>query len=168
MKRIIASIALLLAMVANAGPFGYEMGQKIEGEPDDESTDGVLVKDVKNPPDPFTTVRLAYTEKVGLCRIHAFVGESILSQEYGDALEVFLRLFYQLQRKYGEPEVHGIPMPRNVDKKTVWRSNADSIKEIRLMMIMEQVTLTYVFSNEEQCVEEATNTDSLDPIQQLL
>ena len=64
MKATIASIALLLAMVANAGPFGYEMGQKIEGEPDGVASDiGSNYKELQNPPPPFDRVLAFYTDR---------------------------------------------------------------------------------------------------------
>ena len=62
MKAIIASIALLLAMVANAGPFGYEMGQKIEGEPDEQTDDGEYVRRIYHDvPPPFRAHVFDYT-----------------------------------------------------------------------------------------------------------
>ena len=72
MKATIASIVALLAMVANAGPFSYEIGQKIEGEPAGVTYDtGNSYRIMLNPPPPFEELAAFYTEEAGACAVLA-------------------------------------------------------------------------------------------------
>lgn len=74
MKATIATIVLLLAMVANAGPFGYEMGQKLRGKPNGSASDiGLSYKDMWNPPAPFKRVLAFYTEETGVCAVKGII-----------------------------------------------------------------------------------------------
>ena len=74
MKTIIASIvALLLATAANAGPFGYKMGQKIEGEPDGVAADTGLSYKEMEPPGPFNRLLVFYTDTTGTCAVKSII-----------------------------------------------------------------------------------------------
>ena len=106
MKNTIASIALLLAMVANAGPFGYEMGQKIEGEPDGYATDsGVGFKYMVNPPAPFESVVAFHTEEAGVCGVRGNIDIVNFHNDSGGAKhrERADWLAVEIAAKYGEP-----------------------------------------------------------------
>ena len=105
MKNTIAIIvALLLATVANAGPFGYEMGQKIEGEPDGQTDDGLSYITVESPPNPFDTLMVYYTEQTGLCQIRAFIDVDETADSYGYShREKTDWLAEQIEAKYGKP-----------------------------------------------------------------
>ena len=59
MKTTIATIVALVAVTAYAGPFGYEMGQKIEGGFWETTRSGLTVSYRDNVQEPFE--RLHYT-----------------------------------------------------------------------------------------------------------
>ena len=144
MKAIIASIVALLAMLANAGPFGYEMGQKIEGEPDDYTdTDGISFRHIEqNLPAPFTSLELGYTPNVGLCRIIAYV-------DTDDYEAQFSKLRGRITDKYGEPT-------SDVDGTLGWSINVDNLYLILLHKPANPAltAVTYIFTNRGVCEAE--------------
>lgn len=155
MKAIIATIVALLAMVANAGPFGYEMGQKIEGEPDRIQQNGWHRRIItSNLPAPFTQLGLGYTPSVGICQVTAAVRTD-------DYKAQFYELKTLLTEKYGEPEETIFEWGERAGwSKSGWRPlNRNNIAYISLMLseslLDTQITiLNYTFTNNMDCVAE--------------
>ena len=156
MKAIIASIALPWAMVGNAGPFGYEMGQKIEGEPDEQTDDGEYVRRIYHDvPLPFTELSLQYTPNAGLCRLFASI-------DADDCEAQFRRIRRRLTDKYGEPSY-------DVAADAQWHNvNVDNIDGILLMSGFRVVLAMYVFTNYDDCEAEAAAMRQNDGLQQVL
>ena len=177
MKRtIIASIALLLAMVANAGPFGYEMGQKIDGEPDGFASDaGVTFKFMPDPPAPFRDVLAFYTEETGVCAVR---GNIDIVNYRRDRLGVEHReradwLAGEIEAKYGEPgllidelnddafwsEPHWwLKSIENNERKYGYEwlffGLLDNIWRIKIGIEYGSVNLIYHFVNTDQCTDQ--------------
>ena len=145
MKRIIASMR---QRKRSAGPFGYEMGQKIEGEPDGIRRDGTYYKLItQNVPAPFTTLHLTYTPNAGLCGIGALVATD-------DYEAQFSKLREMLADKYGEPIVDS-------DRDLSWFDvNVDNIAMLILRKEptykSETLILICQFTNLGDCQAEAT------------
>lgn len=87
-----------------AKPFGYEMGQKIEAEPDGVAESGVMVKFItQNPPAPFTKLVLSYTPNAGL----GVVSGRITTESVDEYFTHFAILLFYLKDQYGEPDRKG-------------------------------------------------------------
>ena len=153
MKAIIATIVALLAMVANAGPFGYEMGQKInEGEPNEDGKYYTTI--THDVPAPFTSLGLIHMPNAGLCAIYAVVE----TDDYVFQFRVLRRL---LTDKYGEPtfieeEGQGI-MWRGREPALASILEGDNINHVVLSMREgSQFTgVAYHFTNYDDCEAEA-------------
>ena len=148
-KRIVAPIVMLLAMVARAGPFGYEMGQKIEGEPYPvPGIEGTLGQ-TRDAPAPFDSLTLYYTPTIGLCIVSASlnnVGDEEIKGHFDE-------LRSDLTRVYGEPTTSS-------ESFNGWRSKSsydDNVSNVTLHIIRGSLVLLYEFSNSGDCVEEAAN-----------
>ena len=146
MKAIIVSVVLLLAMVASAGPFGYEMGQKIEDDPHRIQNGWHHRIITSNLPAPFTRLALDYTPIVGLCRVRAFV-------ETDDYAAQFYRLLDVHVDKYGKPtHVPGSEEPL----VALWFDvNVDNVAVISLNTLWSALSVTYAFTNALDCNAEA-------------
>ena len=151
MKIIIATIvALLLATVANAGPFGYAMGQKIEGEPDGTAVSGHSVSIRDNAPKPFGRLELFHTPKAGLCRVHA-IGADVERSHYRGLISL-------LTDEYGEPSF-------DTADSTTWRNppNDDNIYSIHLRIMdlddSSHLRLHYTFTNHRDCRKEVLTAE---------
>jgi len=157
MKRAIASIMLLLAMVANAGPFGYEMGQQIEGEPDAITKEGEQTKWVShNVPAPFTNLLLVYMPNAGLCKLSA----SVVADDYDVQFD---KLRVRLADKYGEPDVM-------TTRDSLWFDVGDDIGSILLHRDTARgfSTVMYIFTNYGDCDAEAAAMRQKDGLQDVL
>ena len=178
MKRAIASIVALLAMVANAGPFGYEMGQKIEGAPDEEqAADGRSYRFVEDVHNPFSTIAVYYTAQTGVCEIRAFIAIDADSDSYGTQhRERADWLAEQIEAKYGKPtNTFDVLSPGSIwSESKYWlmgiRKNEryytyfwtdppypNEIESISVQVMFGLVQLGYQFSNFSQCVSDAEN-----------
>jgi len=175
MKRAIASIALLWAMAANAGPFGYEMGQKIEGEPDGVAYDsGNSYKELQNPPPPFDNVLAFYTDEAGVCTVAANMDVPFFIDDDSGAEHRQLTdgLARRIEAKYGEPtefvdelidgSVFSSPhhwletiYTGERDYYYTWKlpSEPDNILRIHLIVEYHNIRLVYHFANYKQCQE---------------
>ena len=157
MKNTIASIVALVTVVANAGPFGYEMGQKIEGEPGFVTKEGVQRKLVtQDVPAPFTSLILTYMPNTGLCRLTAFVDS--------DGYHIqFDKLRVRLRDKYGEPD------DTNPDS-TLWYNVDDDIDTISLGRYTADgiSMLMYTLTNHGDCEAEAAAMRQKDGLQDVL
>lgn len=173
MKLTIASSALLSAMVANAGPFGYEMGQRIEGEPDGTAYDtGNSYRVMLNPPPPFEEVVAFYTEEAGVCSVLANMDVPLFLDDDSGAehRDMANGLADQIKAKYGEPtefvdelidgSVSRLPHNWLHTIKTNERqcfydwtlpSKPDNIHAIRVTVEYHNIRLTYHFANYKQC-----------------
>ena len=148
MKAAIASIVALSAMVANAGPFGYEMGQKIEGEPHLIKQNGWHSRVItSNLPAPFTMLILYYMPNAGLCQIAAYAA----SDDYG--AHVFSKLEVRLTDKYGEPALKRTP------REIAWHHV--NVEDIGAILLFEEdrpkfySAVSYQFTNYYDCKAEA-------------
>ena len=174
MKAIIAYIvALLLATVANAGPFGYEMGQKIEGKPDGVTYDsGNSYRTMPNPPAPFEEVVAFYTNEAGVCGVIAnmdvpFFIDDDSGTEHRQLADGLAR---RIEAKYGEPTEFvdeliddSIFRKPNYWLKTIstgerdyyyaWQlpSEPDNILRIQVVVEYHNIRLLYHFANYKQC-----------------
>jgi len=143
-KRIIASIR---QRKRSAGPFGYEMGQKVEGEPHYTMPDGTYTRIIThNVPAPFMELHLTYTPNAGLCGIMASVDTDAYDAQ-------FSKLRGMLTAKYGKP----IAIE---EERLVWGNvNVDNIGEI--LLVKEPASelgtpiVAYAFTNLRDCLAEA-------------
>ena len=157
MKTTIATIALLLATAASAGPFGYEMGQKIEGEPDGIYSSAISYKFIThNVPAPFTRLVLEYTPNAGLCHLLA----SVTTGFYHKAQ--FGRIGLALRDKYGVFSVSD-------EESLFWSDvNVDNIYMISLRRHESSMDLFYIFTNYGDCSAEAKTIRKKDGLQDVL
>lgn len=147
MNRAIASIALLFGVAANAGPLGYEMGQRIEGDPDGR-IEGALIK-MEDAPAPFDSLTLHYTPTVGVCMVSASLDDK-LDMGDGGLKGRFDALRSELTHQYGEPTTSS-------KSYVVWRKSLyDGDVSTVALSLFRQLNLSYTFSNFSDCVEEAT------------
>ena len=151
MKETITTIvALLLATVANAGPFGYAMGQKIEGEPDGTAVSGLSVSHRDNAPAPFDRLELIHAPKAGLCRVHAKGGDVERSH--------YRALISLLTDEYGEPS-------SDTTNSITWRKppNDGNIYSIHLRImdldVSSHLMLHYEFTNHRDCRKEVLTAE---------
>lgn len=173
MKATIASIMLLWAMVANGGPFGYEMGQKIEGEPDGVAYDtGNSYRIMPNPPAPFEEVVAFYTKEAGVCTVIANMDVPFFIDDDSGAehREMADGLADQIKAKYGEPTEFVDELIDNSlyrrpsfwlktistgerDYYYTWKltSKPDNILEIQVIVEYHNIRLAYYFANNKQC-----------------
>ena len=174
MKATIAIIvALLLAMVANAGPFGYEMGQKIEGEPDGVAYDsGNSYRTMPNPPAPFEEVVAFYTKEAGVCSVAANMDVPLFIDDDSGAEHRRMAdgLAHQIKAKYGQPtefvdELIDGSIFRSPhrwletistgerDYYYTWKlpSKPDNIFAIQVIVEYHNIRLLYHFANYKQC-----------------
>ena len=160
MKAIIASIMLFLAMVGcatapmvgYARPFGYEMGQSVEGEGKPSATrHGVplqryITTDILDRR-PYKSLTLTYTPNVGLCKLRASV------------LGGFDDMVGRLTAKYGKPRYAaraGCIYHRCYDTSSAyWKPNVHDVKTIQLFTEGIGSTLYYEFRNFDECKKEA-------------
>jgi len=179
LKHTIASIALLSALtgcvatptVVGARPFGYEMGQIIENEPDfmKEGLDVRLI--TSGLPAPFTHLSLFYTPNAGIC-------EMVAMAYTGDYDAWFSILQHMLTDRYGEPTLE---TEMRSDLLVRWHDvNVDNIHRILLKIPAgkglereEQfVGFGLQFANYDDCLAEANSTERvlkyLDWVQQEL
>jgi len=176
MKATIASIALLLAMVANAGPFGYEMGQKIEGEPDGVASDiGSNYKELQNPPPPFDRVLAFYTEETGVCAVKGIIDipnyeldesgikhrrradwlAGQVAAKYGDYH--FMFDYLREDARWREPNLWLESVARGErEYNYFWMlpGEPDNIDSIGVNVNYGFVHLLYHFTNEKQCANQ--------------
>ena len=154
MKRAFASMR---QEKRSAVPFGYEIGQKIEGEPD-LIDDGLSHKTIiHGAPAPFKFLRLIYTPNAGLCGIMAFMATD-------DYEAQFPKLRGALMDKYGEPV--------DIEGGLRWSDvNVDNIAAIILPKepAREPYTpLTYMFNNLRDCAAEVAAMLEKDELRDLL
>ena len=177
MKATIASIMLLLATVANAGPFGYEMGQKIEGEPDGVTSRGVSYKTAESAPNPFDSLIVYYTAQHGLCGVTGVIGIDAGSDSYGNQhRDKADWLAKQVEAKYGKPtnKFDFLKAGSIWHESRYWltainkneRSYAyfwteppysDEVTGIVVEVTFGWVLLIYDFANVSQCISDAEN-----------
>ncbi len=87
--------------VAKTRPFGYRMGQQIEGDPDGVNEAGMSYKFIRGElPHPFGQVFAGYTERTGVCRLGA--ATKVLHSEQ-EQIAVIEFLGKQLVETYGMP-----------------------------------------------------------------
>lgn len=160
-----------------AGPFGLDMGAKVEKMQGVTPSKQAYAFDTKRVPQPHPTFRdfmLVSTPETGLCKIVAFGGPTSTSAYGTEARTEFEKVEKALQQKYGEPErfqflrsdsiwkedrewMMGL-LKKEREHSSFWKSptNSDHINTIGLEMIAVNsdaalVKLSYEFNNFKQC-----------------
>lgn len=173
LRRIVAAASLLATVAADAGPFGYGMGQRIDGEPHGVTDGGMAHRTMPNPPRPFDAVIVYYTPQTGVCRILASL---YVDGAHGDGDGARHRerahfLARRIKAKRGEPtDAAGFLAADDVgaeDRRWLegimrgerhfllrWRparAYQDGIQAIEMHVLYGIVELDYTFSNIDQC-----------------
>ncbi len=173
-KSILRAAALALAFCASSAfaVLGYEMGQKLEGEPDGTHLFYGLDYQSKVDAYGFDGVAAYYTDATGVCTVIAF---SSVEEGLGNGNEHRLvadSLKERLTAKYGEAtRKDDFLMPGSVwdeprDWVTairagerhygyIWKVVGKDVASIRVAVEADAVTLQYLFSNFGQCQKEA-------------
>ena len=177
MRSLLTFMLLAAAMtpaLVLAGPFGYEMGQAISGEPDGLSDKGLLYQ---NSPKEFAgweEVLAYYTHETGVCEVRAYRKVSNGDafgygyRKAADSLVETLTKKYRAFEKFDflivgsiwdEPNewLAGI---RKDERKYIYVSEdldlEGDLKEIQVKVVSFGLQLSYAFDNYDACIEAAS------------
>jgi hypothetical protein len=190
MKRITIILLVLVAAIfssqhAQAGPFGLEMGMKLEaigGGPEELKKGFYKIKTVPKPHTAFETYIVQVGQKTGLCYIKA-VGKDVTTNVYGVQLEsAFEEMEAKVAQTYGKHDKTDLLMPGSIWKEpqdfmmgllkkdrmlaAVWSAKygsqlTENLKAVSLMAYAQtrntgHLGLEYQFTNEKDCDTEVS------------
>lgn len=182
--KIIASVAFILfAQVANAGPFGLNMGmtiKQIDANAKQAAPGVFTTSKVPKPHSAFETYAVKVGSKSGLCWIKA-IGKDISTSAYGIELKsAFEEMEQKLTKAYGKGEKTDLLLPGSIWKEpnefmmamikkerflmAVWEKNKGSELKDDLVQVgliaspggrdKGYLSLEYSFSNKDACDKE--------------
>lgn len=163
--------AALWPVLVLAGPFGYEMGQAISGEPDSQTEDGLFYKASPKKLAGWEWVTAYYTHQNGVCAVGAKKGVSGRDAYGLDHRRVADFLIKALTKKYGAFDKRDYLLPGSIwDEPNDWLKAIregeriygytkddieGNLRLINVLVAYSGVLITYTFNNYDACKEAA-------------